>query len=121
CETMNGNATLISRAVVQRIGNLDPVFVQQMADFDYGFRARAAGCSVWIAPGTVGTCLPHPEQPAAGQPSTERLRRLWAAKRLPPGPWAVYTRRWGGRLWPLYWLSPYVRAGLRATRPGRTR
>ena len=60
CDTMNGNVALISRAVVQRVGNVDPAFVQQMADFDYGLRARAAGCSVWVAPGTVGTCAPHP-------------------------------------------------------------
>ena len=38
CDTTNGNATLISRAVVQRIGNIDPAFVQQMGDFDYGLR-----------------------------------------------------------------------------------
>jgi hypothetical protein len=24
-----------------------------------------------------------------------------------------YRRRWAGRLWPLYWLSPYVRHGTR--------
>ena len=44
CDTMNGQVVLISRAVVQRIGNIDPAFVQQMGDFDYGLRARAAGC-----------------------------------------------------------------------------
>ena len=46
---------------------------REMSDFDYGLRARAAGCSVW----------------------------------------AVYTRRWSGRLWPVYWLSPYVHHGVR--------
>jgi hypothetical protein len=34
-------------------------------------------------------------------------------KELRPGPWAVFSRRWAGRLWPLYWLSPYLRGGLR--------
>ena len=24
-------------------------------------------------------------------------------------PWFVFTRRWAGRLWPLYWASPYLR------------
>jgi GT2 family glycosyltransferase len=113
CDTMNGNATLIARAVVQRVGNIDGAFVQQMGDFDYGLRARVAGCSVWIAPGTVGTCAPHPDLRTYQQSSVEPLRRLWSQKRLPPGPWAVYTRRWAGRLWPMFWLSPYVRVGIR--------
>jgi GT2 family glycosyltransferase len=113
CDTMNGNATLVSRAVVQRIGNLDPAFVQQMGDFDYGLRAGAAGCSVWIAPGTVGTCASHPKRRTAERPLGEELRRLWSVKELKPGPWAVYSRRWAGRLWPMYWLSPYVRRSIR--------
>ena len=113
CDTTNGNATLISRAVVQRIGNIEPAFVQQMGDFDYGLRARAAGCSVWVAPGTVGTCASHPERRTDEQPLGEELRRLWSLKQLKPGPWAVDSRRWAGRLRPLSWLSAYMRGGLR--------
>jgi GT2 family glycosyltransferase len=110
---MNGNATLISRPVEARVGNLDPAFVQQMGDFDYWLRARAAGCSVWIAPGTIGTCASHPRRHPGEEPMGRELRRLWSIKELSPGPWAVYTRRWSGRLWPVYWLSPYVHHGVR--------
>ena len=113
CDTMNGNATLVSRTVVQRVGNLDPAFVQQMGDFDYGLRARAAGCSVWVAPGTVGTCASNPLRRTDERPLGEELRQLWSLKELKPGPWAVYSRRWAGKLWPMYWLSPYVRGGIR--------
>jgi GT2 family glycosyltransferase len=113
CETMNGNATLISRAVVRRVGNIDPAFVQQMGDFDYGLRARAAGCSVWIAPGMVGACASHPERRPGEQPLGGELRQLWSIKELTPRSWAVFCRRWAGRLWPLYWLSPYVRRSAR--------
>ena len=113
CDTMNGNATLISRAVVRRVGNIDPAFVQQMGDFDYGLRARAAGCSVWIAPGTVGTCASHPKRRPGEQALGDELRQLWSIKELTPRSWAVFCRRWAGRLWPLYWLSPYVRRGAR--------
>jgi len=108
---MNGNATLISRPVVRRVGNIDPAFVQCMGDFDYGLRARAAGCSVWIAPGTLGTCASHPERRPGDQPLGEELRHLWSIKELTPRSWAVFCRRWAGQLWPLYWLSPYVRRG----------
>ena len=55
-ETMHGNCVLLPRGVVERVGNLDPAYRHALGDFDYGLRARAAGCSVWMAPGTVGTC-----------------------------------------------------------------
>jgi GT2 family glycosyltransferase len=112
CETMNGNTVLIPRAVVQRVGNIDMAYVQQMGDFDYGLRARAAGCEVWVAPGIVGTCAPHPDRRTDVQPLRSEVVRLWSVKELAPGPWLVFTRRWAGRLWPIYWLSPYVRRGL---------
>jgi GT2 family glycosyltransferase len=113
CDTMNGNVTLISRPVVERVGNIDPAFVQQMGDLDYGLRARAAGCSIWIAPGMVGTCASNPKRRPGEQPFLAEWRQLWSIKALPPGPWAVYARRWAGWLWPVYWLSPYVRRGYR--------
>jgi GT2 family glycosyltransferase len=116
CETINGNTVLISRAVVRRVGNIDPAFVQQMGDHDYGLRARAAGCSVWIAPGTLGTCAPNLRRPPGEAPFLQEWRRVWSTKELLPGPWAVFSRRWAGRLWPVYWLSPYLRAGFRLLR-----
>src|SRR6266542_2947767 len=116
CETISGNTVLISRAVVRRVGNIDPAFVQQMGDHDYGLRARAAGCSVWIAPGTLGTCAPNLRRPPGGEPFLQEWQRVWSTKELLPGPWAVFSRRWAGRLWPVYWLSPYLRAGFRLLR-----
>jgi GT2 family glycosyltransferase len=91
-----------------------------MGDYDYGLRARAAGCSVWIAPGMVGTCAPNPARRPGEEPFLQEWRRLWSTKELLPGPWAVFSRRWAGRLWPVYWLSPYLRAGFRLLR-GRIR
>jgi GT2 family glycosyltransferase len=113
CDTMNGNTVLIPRAVVERIGNIDPAYVQKMGDLDYGLRARAAGCSVWVAPGTIGTCAKHPARRTDQQPLRDELRRLWSTKELPPGPWATFTRRWGGTLWPLRWASPYLKRSAR--------
>jgi len=123
CETLNGNTVLIPREVARRVGNIDPAFIQQMGDHDYGLRARAVGCTVWIAPGTIGTCASHPLRRPGEEPLATEWRRLSSTKELAPGPWAVFTRRWAGRLWPVYWLSPYVRRGLRIAkerlRPGR--
>jgi GT2 family glycosyltransferase len=119
-ETMNGNTALVPREVVRRIGNIDPAFVQQMGDYDYGLRARAAGCSVWLAPGTIGTCATNPAPAAGERPFLEEWRRIWSVKELRPGPWAVFSRRWAGRLWPVYWASPYLQGELRLARD-RTR
>ena len=112
CETMNGNIVLIPREVIRRVGNIDPAYIQQMGDLDYGLRAGAAGCQVWIAPGTVGECASHPPRRTDLQPLRRELRRLWSVKELAPRPWFVFSHRWAGRLWLLFWLSPYLRRGL---------
>ena len=113
-DTMNGNCVLIPRAVVQRLGNIAPHYVQKMGDYDYGFRARRAGCTIWSAPGTIGTCATHPPRRTDQQPLGDELRRLWSTKELPPRPWATFCRRWAGPAWPVFFVSPYLRrsAGL---------
>ncbi len=115
CDTMHGNAVLIPREVVKRIGNIDPLFIHVGGDGDYGLRARRAGCTVWIAPGTVATCAGNPPPRTGDQPLWAEYRRLWSTKTLPGKPWAVYTRRWAGILWPLVWLSPYLKGIVRLT------
>ena len=111
CDTMNGNAALISRAVVQRVGNVDPAFVQH----DGRLRLRAAcpgGRLLGLGRSRHGRHLRVASRapPTASSPG-EELQPLWSIKELTPGSWAVFSRRWAGRLWPLYWLSPYVRRG----------
>jgi GT2 family glycosyltransferase len=111
-ETMNGNVVLVPRAVARVVGNIEAAYVHSMGDQDYGLRARAAGFGVWITPGTLATCARNPEPVYGRRPMREELRGLWSVKGLPPGSWGTYTRRWAGPLWPLYWLSPYLRRGL---------
>lgn len=107
-ETMNGNVVLVPHEVVERIGVLDSAFTHGMGDYDYGLRAGAAGCQVWVAPGTVGTCA---RNPPAGSPVSLRkhVQRLTGPKGLPVREWTRFARRWAGPLWPVYALSPYVR------------
>lgn len=116
CETMNGNCVLIPRAVARTVGNIDPAYVQQMGDYDYGLRARVAGFGVWIVPGTVGTCAPQPPRRTDEQSLTNEIRRLWSIKQLAPKSWRTFARRWAGPAWPLYWASPYLRRGWRLVR-----
>jgi GT2 family glycosyltransferase len=115
CETFNGNVVLISAEVARRVGPIDAAFTHSMGDLDYGLRAGRHGCEVWLAPGTVGTCTGNPP-PARWKdgslPLRTRLALVRGPKGLPPREWFVFTRRYGGVGWPLYWASPYVRTVL---------
>lgn len=112
CATMNGNLVLIPEAVVDRIGVLSPVYVHSMGDYGYGFEAGRAGASVWICPGTQGTCPRN--DPAGGWedpevPLRERLRKLRGVKGLPVRSYARLVRLSGARPWPLFVALPYLR------------
>lgn len=108
-ETMNGNCVLVPRGVVARIGNLSGAFTHGMGDYDYGHRAERAGCEVWLAPGTIGTCARNPTAERASSFDEQRKRLTTPTGGLPPTEWFTYVRRWGGPFWPAYAISPYVR------------
>jgi GT2 family glycosyltransferase len=110
-ETMNGNTVLIPREVARRVGNIDAAYIQQMGDYDYGMRARQAGCQVWITAGWIGECADHPLRRTDEQPLGEELSRLWSTKELQPKAWLEFSRRYAGPLWPVYFASPYVKRG----------
>ena len=99
CDTMNGNFVLVPRAVTRIIGPVDPSFVQQLGDLDYGYRARRAGASIWLARGTVGTCAPNLRPPPWRKPGLGLLGR-WRALNTPHGlplrSWVTFMWRWGG-------------------------
>jgi GT2 family glycosyltransferase len=112
-ETMNGNCVLVPREVVQRIGNLAGAFTHAFGDYDYGHRAERAGCEIWIAPGTIGTCSRNPPEQRAASLQEERRRLTSPTGGLPPVEWLTFVRRWGGPLWLAYAVSPYVRRSTR--------
>jgi glycosyltransferase involved in cell wall biosynthesis len=109
---MTGNCVLIPRCVSALVQNLSPEFQHGIGDIEYGVRARRMGCTVWIAPGHIGTCAwnrvtggfldPH-------LPLRSRWKHMMSTKGLPPREHLAYMRRHGGPLWPLFWMMPYVR------------
>jgi GT2 family glycosyltransferase/glycosyltransferase involved in cell wall biosynthesis len=116
CDTMNGNVVLVPKSVYSVVGNLDARFTHSMGDFDYGLRARSAGCQVFLCPGHVGTCKVNPPSETFQDERlrrSERLRRAASPKGLPFREWAVLCRRHGGPFWPALALSPYVRMAVR--------
>jgi GT2 family glycosyltransferase len=119
CYTMNGNCVLIPRSVVQRVGNLDSKFHHYIGDYDYGLRAKQQNCSVWIAPGYVGTCAMNPayQRKAYSKVTRKQIKELSQPKGITLGgvilysfqEWFVFTKRHGGPFWLFYWLLPYRR------------
>lgn len=119
CDTINGNCVLVPREVVQLVGNLDPGFSHYLGDFDYGLRSQQLGCTVWVAPGYIGTCSQN-APPRTTKNSSElgaQLKKMAQPKGLavkeqilyPFEEWKVFAQRHGGILWPIYWLIPYRR------------
>lgn len=99
CDTMNGNCVLVPAAMVRRIGLIDPTFIQQLGDIDYGYRVRRAGGRLWIAPGAVGTCAANVRPRRWQDPSLnlfERLKILNSPHGLPLKPWLTFLSRHGG-------------------------
>lgn len=109
--TMNGNLVLVPREVVNRIGTVDKVFFHGLGDFDYGLRATAAGCEVWVAPGTIGTCAKN-QRMEGGR--WARLRQIFGPTRTRFVPWLTFVRRWGGRRWPIAVVALYYRHARKA-------
>jgi GT2 family glycosyltransferase/glycosyltransferase involved in cell wall biosynthesis len=119
CETMNGNVVIIPRSVYSVVGNTDERFTHSMGDFDYGLRARSAGCQVFVAPGHYGTCNLNVLEGTFRDTALsrrERLRHAASTKGIPPAEWAAFCRRHGGPLWPALVISPYVRMMVRRRR-----
>lgn len=120
CDTINGNCVLIPREVAQVAGNLEPAFTHYAGDWDYGLRAGQQGCTVWIAPGYVGTCSQN-YKPGSEADSPidlgEGVKKLTQPKGLsvkeqvlhPFSEWKVFAQRHAGLFWPIYWLIPYRR------------
>jgi GT2 family glycosyltransferase len=111
CDAMNGNCVLIPGQIASTVGGMEHAFAHAMGDLDYGLRARAAGFSIWVAPGFVGTCSNNPATGSfndAALPVSVRLRKMLQPKGVPIRSWRVFTQRHAGVFWPLYWLWPYV-------------
>jgi len=120
CESMNGNVVLIPAESASVVGNLDPAFEHAMGDTDYGLRANKLGVTVWVAPGTHGTCGHNPVSNTymdSALPLSKRWRLMLGRKGLPWRSWWVLTRRHAGIFWPLYFLWPYVRTVLSGAMP----
>ena len=110
-DVCNMNVALISRETLVKIGFFASFFIHSGADYEYGLRLRSSGGFILVAPGVLGTCEANPISDT-NQPlpltMAGRIRYMFDPKREPPSQrWAVY-RRYGGPLWFLLFLIPYL-------------
>lgn len=110
CDTLNMNLALLSFKALKLTGFLSSEFTHCKADFDFGLRLRKQGGIVVLAPGYMGTCNINPIKGLSSEPAIPfwtRCRRLISIKEHPPGESALYLRRHGGFLWPIFFAIPY--------------
>jgi GT2 family glycosyltransferase len=112
CDTMCGNFVLIPKGTVEKVGIIDPLYKHRYGDVDYGNRARRAGIKIYSAPEHIGECDFNNQSNSWENrelPLKERIRLINSIKGLEKEDWKRYTREYGGRLWYMYWLSPYLK------------
>lgn len=124
-EMFNGNAVLVSPEARRVVGGIDGQFSHAQADFDYALRAARSGVLTLLAPGAVGTCSKDGRTAAAWLETSlaleHRVRLLFGRKGLPPRSSARYLRRHGGRAWVIWWMAPYLKFAVYASRDLLTR
>lgn len=59
CTTFNGNLVLVPARVHNQLGNLDPIFIHAIGDYDYALRAKKKGISSYVAANYCGMCEKH--------------------------------------------------------------
>lgn len=97
CEIMNGNAVLVPKAVIDKIGILSRMYRHKWGDFDYGITAIKKGVGLYCTRCFIGTCEKknvirnkwcNPQYPLK-----ERVRCFFSPLGLPPIEYAYYSFR----------------------------
>jgi len=117
CDATNGNCVLIPASVVKKVGNLDNIYKHRWGDHDYCFRALQQGCSVWLAPGYLGTCEANPTKGTwedTSLPIVERIRKLNSPQGFQFHDYAIYMRRHRGPWWIGHLVWPYFKIALQS-------
>jgi len=85
CRYINGNFTLISRKIFNKLGNLSFKYVHESGDYDYGLRAIKYGFSCFISSYKVAVCTRNKSGEAQdwknpNLPLRKRIENLFSIK-----------------------------------------
>ena len=113
CDTFNCNCVLLTYECFRRMGNLDPVYVHSMGDYDYGMRLKRKGCTVINTADFVGECDDNDASGSWRDKTLDRRKRLQlkeGPKGLPRKDWYHFVRKNYSFPAALYHsLTPYLR------------
>jgi len=114
CFNINGNCVLISKAVVDKIGIIDPIYPHAIGDFDYGLRALRGGFNVLTTRIYVGHCESNnlPKWCYRSTPLKERFKSLYSPLGSShPYYFFIYERKhFGLHIAIIHFLSIHLRA-----------
>lgn len=110
-DTFNANFVIIRAASLETVGGFPNCYRHRRADFDLGFSMRRAGMKVARVPGFQGTCEANSSYVTnlKGQRLREVIFQIAGPKGVPFKEHLTFTRRNAGPLWPLFFLSSYIR------------
>jgi GT2 family glycosyltransferase len=75
---LTGDAFMVTRALIDKIGTFDPLFYGYFSDHDYGLRAMVAGFSLLLAPGAFAYHMEHANfKHLAEDEFDKKLQRRW--------------------------------------------
>ncbi|MEB3335724.1 MAG: glycosyltransferase [Cyanobacteriota bacterium] len=75
---LTGDAFMVSRGLIEKIGTYDPLFYGYFSDHDYGLRATIAGYSLLLAPGAYAYHMEHANYKHLNEEEyQQKLMRRW--------------------------------------------
>ena len=76
CVLANWNCFMISHQVLEKVGIIDGKYRHACGDYDYSYRMKRSGISIYVAPEIVGICDNNPRSNTYEDRSLSRLQRI---------------------------------------------
>ena len=110
-ETLNMNFCLIPKKTLKQVGFLRSTFQHGGSDYEYGLYLRKKGGQVLLAPEYFGCCNRNETKGTSKESGISIYacyRRFLSIMERPPSSTFKYYIKYGGSLWLIWFLVPYV-------------
>lgn len=111
-DTFNGNIVLVNPSRTGKLGIFLPGYKHALADIAYGLELHKRGLKAVLAPGASGYCELNNSVNICFDTTLSRwlrVRSVFKANGLPPGPQFKYSLNYGGFAGLGYFLATYIR------------